>query len=266
MSNVVTDREYDLSLKFVQTAGEIKSPISQIASDVFLATFGWPENIGKKKAKLAIEEMEKKGKIECERVGKNNMLKLVRIKPQAPPTFAPKPKVEIPEVRIHSFRNFPTGRKGSAKKSQKGCAVRDSAETFFWKSGKMLVEILTTKRPDRFVRGECTKSGSHRPEKGKIDIRDHHGDDVSLVFVLTPSQDVTLIYQIKGGKNGKSKAEEFNKTVVLYDDQKHADLKKAYFVDPKNQTTEEHFEWVLDDMVGLSLIDQNFKEEIMRFV
>ncbi|MEK7151245.1 MAG: hypothetical protein AAB784_00825 [Patescibacteria group bacterium] len=280
-----TDRELTLSVKFLEEKASKESlvwPVEQLAINVMLERFRWPKSAGSKRAHAILLHLEKTGCIECTRSVTNKLTAVVykTAVPNASSIIpAPIPTPDITKGNgtnksetedIFSYKRFTAAKmnflnslpKGTARIKNKMDRRGDDNERWLYRSLTKLAKVLMTTRPDIIISGSCSRSGRHNPKKGKINLRDHNGDDARLYLTtLTESGKHVKNFIIYNGKSSRSDVEEFNNNIILHPGQEEAKLKKAIWDSAHFRSARDLISEVLDDLIAEEMLPSDFNKE-----
>ncbi len=254
MLYAIPDKERAAVLVYLSAhAGEyLKNPLKCL-SDMLLDNFGWPINTGRRRSAFIIRVLEQSGKVQCRYNARGVLVGVMVVKPNAdvkkeslrvepsPPQTEPEkvvapPPPDRPSSYGHSAnRNIlhtPRVRirkKGVLRRLRKANEKGDRNEERFHRLAERLLASIKELLPG-VLWMECVRSGRHRPKKGKIDISDHYGEDVSLKWSVKREAGESvgrIIYQVKSSVWA---AKIFNRSIRIFPGQEDALLKKAVVV------------------------------------
>lgn len=287
-----TDKEALRILEFITKSGEIKKPqkpLKILAEEIMLNCFGWPSNglssPGYKRTRAAVLELETRGQIECDWSPGKRLMGIRRKKIKSPlpesiektapaePTVAGLNKLkDLTEIdceatarRMQIFRHLKP--KGWARRKAENFRRGERHENWLHTSILALLEVLTREFPKLVWDGSCSRSGHHNPRKGKIDLQDHWGEDVSLrLTVRHPHGQLITGRMIYDGKGARSSVTRFNENIKLYPGQESALLKKAIWSNVIHRSRKDLLAEVLNDVISVGLLPNDFdKEKVLEF-
>src|SRR3989344_663181 len=267
------------------------NPVPGLA-DLLKKCAGLSASVAKKRAKDLIVELAERGWIECRRdeKGRIQSIKIVRLADQL--AFAAKiinrskeqrfeqekallaetegcEKAKAVELSSESPKSRPPKRshkirkKGAARRLREAWDRGNRNQTRF---GGLLNRFVGALRlcPEIVAEASLESSGRHNPKKGKIDMRDHHGEDFSLFILANPEGRYRLIYD---AKSALKDVQAFNRKIYFTREQRDACKKKAILVNDRRSDAE-IIEEVLQDLIdsGFSEVARYTQPILERFV
>ena len=201
--------------------GHMIKPVHNIAK-LLNEHFGWPLGSGTIRAKAIINLLLKAKVIAVIRDGKGlksiNLVLAKKLDDNLSPQLI-KPKVAPPPViedrSVIKRRNFKTTKKGEAKRNRSAMFVGDRAEHRLHRLSVSLGAVVLKKLPDTVLGFSASRSGHHNPDKGKIDLRDSGGDDITITLTINKNGSLKKGKIIYDAKSSRSLAEKFNSNVWL---------------------------------------------------
>lgn len=246
---MITERQRERIIEYLSAhaQNELHFPM-KVLSEFLLDNFGVSKPTGKEIVKTLIAELDGSKKIHCTYDAKG-AIRTIRLAPpdiESPvPSAAAKPVIPHP-LPATSLRKGPRHtpkklEKGEARRRRRAHEIGDGNENRCHRIAKRLVELLKRVFSERIVSADCTKSGRHNPHKGKINIADHHGEDIGIA--LAARLDDTTIIQgriIEDVKSSERAAAKFNKKIYFgrYEVETGVLLKRAITVNPRRTDLE----------------------------
>lgn len=255
----ITDREREQVVSLIASCEVLEQP-TKILSELLLANFGWPPLTGKKRAALILQELEEAGKISCERNGRNKLTS-VRMNPEEISVATTTPKI-TPLPAQTPYRQKPRERKkGRLRRIREQKERGDQNEDRFYGLMRNLGEALKN-LPTEIHTVTVSKSGRHDPKQGKFDLKDRHGEDITIEIENATGK-FRFIYDVKTSEAAASK---FNTLIHYYHEQRDARLKKAIAVN-KERLDAEIIREVMADFVsgGLSIEPECIEKAVRSF-
>ena len=264
----ITDREREVIRAFVlENAQDLLVHPLRALSDLLLTQFRWPMADGKKRAAIVISELVKEGLIECDRT-KNGALRGLRVAARtSEPVQAIQEFIDVPPLaetiaKISPPRRTPPKRKKGVARRMRLAVERGGRNEgrFHFLVGKLLA-LLGEKFPENIIEASCSRSGVHNLRKGRVDVRDHQGEDVRVTMWIQwggAAHEGDLIYDAKSSPRA---AAAFNGNIRRYAGQEDALVKRAIVVNDGIPDADIVLE-VLGDMVSSGLLPATLAEEI----
>ena len=219
--------------------------------------FSWPKSVSIAKVKAVVLELEQAGKLECIYDGRGSIrsMKINGLDEITQPVLLPKvlnkrkmaeaeAKTEsekavsqglstehktviptTPTTMLYRDKHRPTPKRGAAKRRHDAAIKGDVNEGRFCRLVEQFAHIFNQVMSGVAV-ASCSHSGRNNPKKGKIDLRDKHGDDSSLT-IENGEGTFEFIWDVK---SSRKKAALFNREIRLYSEQRNAKSKRAIAV------------------------------------
>jgi hypothetical protein len=271
------DRESERILSYVgETSGHswLEDPLPRL-SQFLLDNFGYPLSAGRVRARRIILELAQLGLLDYE-LGKWNTVQRVRLKDcgaevseRESTIVADIPeRVALPEKdeEMTGNGNQPDlwGKRPAGKRKHKRLSmykIADRDEKRFYKIMEEFLALLRERFPDVVLDASCSRSGRHNPAEGKIDLRDHAGDDVAILLTVKDGAGTIragkLIYDVK---HSAESSRMRNADIIRFPGQEDALLKRAITVNKKRSTTAIRKE-VVGAMVEVGLLPEEIARE-----
>ena len=276
------DEKKDVIFLISLNHGFIVNPVNNIA-DLLLTRFGWSLDEGKVRAERIIELLLQEGIIEINRGGRE--LRSIHLKTDSDSASKsiPKPRLVkpksavLPDPKLAAVtpstvndaqnaksitvakRKFQQRKKGKARIKRQTEIVGERAEHRLHKLLLQLAEILKTRFPEQISNITVSRSGRHNPRKGKIDLQDRSGEDITVLLTVYDGgrhRKERLIYD---AKNSRFFAAKFNNKIRILPGQEGAILKKAISTN-KMRSDREITAEILQDMVSVKLIPADYAD------
>jgi hypothetical protein len=266
----ISDREQEVVQAFLdRNASEnfLMFPITALGK-VLRDSFGWSLDQGRVRAAAIVEELEQAGAVECKRA-KNGTLRGIMVIAKVDDAAIASPAESAVAHDLASLvptvtpPKTPPREKGVVRRERLAHEKGSRNETRFYRLVSTFLELLRECFPENVLEAQASKSGVHNPRKGRVDMRDHHGDDVRIsvrVYWDGASRDGELIYD---AKSSDFHADLFNREVRLYPEQRSALLKRAIVVGEQVRDADILTELV-KDMVAVNLVPAPVTEAIFE--
>ena len=255
-------------LYVISQGGHLIKPVHNIAK--FLNEhFGWSLGSGAIRAKAIIDLLLKAKVIEVIRDGKGlksiNLVSAQKlddnlsprlIKPKVAPLFVAEVPVIVPR------RKFKLAKKGEAKRNRSKMLIGDRAERRLYDLCIRISWALRNKFPDIISDMSVFRSGHHNPKKGKIDLQDSAGEDITILVTLVDEGRYRKERIIYDAKNSKHSATRFNGNIRLYPGQTGAVLKKAVSAN-QMRSDREIVDEIVGDMISVNLLSAECKKDVL---
>lgn len=282
----ISFREKEVVLSFLTANakdGLFKKPIPHLAN-LLLETFGWPLTSGRKRASIIMRELADsktillngQGSIKSVLIPQNHSSEISAAKqPSEPlPTLInPKTVPGSDNTNLLVSGPYPCSKNVRHQKLKKGAARRnrerinkgDRNEQRLYSIANELLSTLSKRFPSVFLETSCARSGRHSPRKGKIDLQDKSGEDISLKLTVRSSSGHLIagrvIYDAKSSQTG---ADKFNRHIHLLPGQSGALMKKAIIINER-RSNHEIISELADDLIKTELMPQDLKEKVLSF-
>jgi len=263
------DREWRRVLNYLEENAqerELALPIKPLA-ELLQNNFGWSVPSGKKRALAILKQLEESGLVRCGYDGRGTPRTVRFLAQEKPKVVAREEKKE--EIAPALQRPKPTTRwpPRTASHEPKQIIVGDHNEKRFYLLARNFVDVLGNVLPGVFTKMNVTRSGRHLPERGEIDVADHHGEDISIKIGAEledgSSLDGRMVYDVKSSSES---ARRFNENIYF---QRHeietgVIFKRAIAVNP-DRGDQEIVSEILTDMIeeiGLRSLESH-KERLL---
>ncbi|MDP3696532.1 MAG: hypothetical protein Q8R55_00700 [Candidatus Taylorbacteria bacterium] len=246
-------------------------------SRFLLESFGWPLSAGRKRAQLILDNLEKTRSILIFPDGGRG-IKIKIAVPENHREFKPKPqlvkKAETAQPEIASTPSLkysdkpwiqaPKLKKGVTRKNREAVDKGDRNEQRLHDLMLQLLEILKEKFPETILETSCYRSGRHNPGKGKVDLQDKAGEDVSPKLTVRDKEGRIISGRlIFDSKSSVKSARKFNAFIHFLPGQEGALLKRAIVVN-KHRSGREISVEILRDLFSVGLISQDQVDKVLK--
>lgn len=257
-----SDRQRARLLEYLELYAKevfLENPLDSIAK-MFLDRFGLGSKEAHTLTKKLCRELEREKRVECQYDGKGSLV-AIKLLPIRQPS-QPKPALPPKAHKTHRYARHLKPR-GRARKEKEGLDRGIRNENRFYKLMVRFCSILEAHYRSYKLLAKAEHSGRHNPSKGKIDLRDHHGNDVSIYISYVKVVDQTstteketereygfVIYDVKSSLR---KASEFNQNIIHFEEQRFAKRKKAIVVNP-SRSNRDICQEVFSDLIETGVI------------
>lgn len=264
----ISQKEKGKVIDFLNS-GTISNPINVIAK-LLNEHFGWSLATGKIRAKAIIDQLLKEKVIEVDCNGKGlKSISLVRVQaPESPlnprlvkPHIAPPPEPEV-QVVITRIRRYQPRKKGTARIQRQREVVGEKAERRLYELSLKLAGVLKSRHLEFITEISVLRSGRHNPRKGKTNLQDSAGEDVTILMTLCEKGRYRKERIIYDAKNSRRSATKFNDHIRFYPGQTGALLKKAISTG-RIRSDYEIADEILQDMISIQLLPVHIREDTL---
>jgi hypothetical protein len=243
----------------------------------FLLNFGWSLAEGKKRAKIIIVQLEKLKIISLlPGKGREVRLKISDAKDSeslnnvTPKLIKKVPVTDVsvlPPVKYFSKpTKIPKLKKGVVRRKREAVNKGDRNEQRLHNLMLGLLRILKEKFPENILETSCFRSGRHNPSKGKIDLQDRSGEDISPKLTVRDREGRIITGRlILDAKSSAISARKFNSFIHFLPGQEGALLKKAIVVNKHRPDSEINAE-ILKDLSSVGLISEIQVSAALQFL
>ena len=251
--------------------GTIYGPTNVIAK-ILNEHFGWSFATGKIRAKAIIGQLLKEKVIEADhggrglrsislaqtQISKDHLNpRLIKPREDAISAFEPEVRVVVARRRRHQSK-----KKGVAMIQRQRELVGEKAERRLHEVSLKLAGVLKNRYPELITEISVSRSGHHNIKKGKIDLQDSAGEDITILVTLCEEGRYRKERIIYDAKNSRIMASKFNNHIRFYPQQTGAILKKAISAG-KIRSDREIADEILLDMVSVQLIPVQIREDAL---
>lgn len=273
-STPISQGEKNKVISYIGSKGEqLNSPVNDIGK-LLRDNFGWSLCTGKIRAKTVIDMLLKEKIIEAV-LNNGQRLKSVSlvsdqkpkdslsprlVKPQTAPPPEPEIQDEVPAViRRRQHKQL---KKGVAKIRRQNELVGERAESRLYNLSLKLADVLKKRFSGLITDVSVSRSGHSNPRKGRIDLQDSSGEDITILMTLYEEGRYRKERIIYDSKNSRESAVRFNKHIRFYPGQTGAILKKA-IVTGKMRSDREIADEILQDMISAEVLPPHPNEDTL---